>query len=262
MSDRFTKDKMTWLDQVFRDRSISQIGFKIAYAIAQHMNRQKLWAWPTYETLSNEVRADRRSAIRNVDMLERRGHLTISRARGRHPNRYRWLIGDGQPPQGDGVNGDSGVTVEADPNGDSGVTVETPNGDICHHPTVTFDASNSDTTTPQNTLKNTLRNPLRDATPKKGGRTKKTRTSLPSTFCLAQQQLDDAQRIAGWNAKRAASEFERFKDNHRAKANVFADWPAAWRNWCRNGAEFDQRNPTKNALNGSMELPDEQQRRR
>ena len=93
MSDRFTRDKLTWLDQVFRDRAITNLGFKIAYAIASHVNRKTLEAWPTHETLENETGASRSSIIRAIAELERAGHLAVTRVHGRHRvNRYRWIV--------------------------------------------------------------------------------------------------------------------------------------------------------------------------
>lgn len=38
-----------------------------------------------------------------------------------------------------------------------------------------------------------------------------------------------------------AAEWEKFSDHHHAKGTRFADWPAAWRNWCRNAVAFAQR---------------------
>jgi hypothetical protein len=36
-------------------------------------------------------------------------------------------------------------------------------------------------------------------------------------------------------------EFAKFLDHHRAKRTIFADWPAAWRNWKRRAAEWSSR---------------------
>lgn len=38
----------------------------------------------------------------------------------------------------------------------------------------------------------------------------------------------------------AEAEAERFRDHHTAKANLFADWPAAWRTWVGNGVRYAQ----------------------
>lgn len=45
----------------------------------------------------------------------------------------------------------------------------------------------------------------------------------------------DKRRIGAVEAK---EQFERFIDHHRSKANEFADWHAAGRNWLRNTAKF------------------------
>jgi hypothetical protein len=102
MSDRFTRDKLTWLDQVHADRGVSPLAFKLAYAVASYVNRKTLEAWPTHETLTNETGASRSSIIRSVAELERAGHLAVKRAHGRHlVNVYRWIIkrGNDDEPQ-------------------------------------------------------------------------------------------------------------------------------------------------------------------
>ena len=54
-------------------------------------------------------------------------------------------------------------------------------------------------------------------------------------------QIEEAERLAGWDAARAHEEFDKFRDYHREHASRFRDWPAAWRNWCRKGRQFDER---------------------
>jgi hypothetical protein len=46
--------------------------------------------------------------------------------------------------------------------------------------------------------------------------------------------------LSGRDLGRAFAEFERFENYHRSKGTRFADWRAAWRTWCSNGAKFDR----------------------
>lgn len=38
----------------------------------------------------------------------------------------------------------------------------------------------------------------------------------------------------GMSAGERREEWEHFEDYHRAHGSLMADWPAAWRTWCRN----------------------------
>ncbi len=45
---------------------------------------------------------------------------------------------------------------------------------------------------------------------------------------------------AGMTTETARDEAHRFADHHAARDSRFADWPAAWRNWCRRHADFSR----------------------
>lgn len=58
-----------------------------------------------------------------------------------------------------------------------------------------------------------------------------------------------------------ATQMANFRDHHAAAGNLFADWPAAWRKWCRNAPTFarwtpspQQNSPTRLALVELAEL--------
>ncbi|WBT05041.1 helix-turn-helix domain-containing protein [Brevundimonas vesicularis] len=51
MSDRFTADKLAWLEQVQDDGELSATVFAVAFGIARHLNRETGDAWPSQATL-------------------------------------------------------------------------------------------------------------------------------------------------------------------------------------------------------------------
>lgn len=69
---------------------------------------------------------------------------------------------------------------------------------------------------------------------------RKAKRSLPEQWTPG-----DAEREAATNAGMAPEhrreQWDQFRDHHAAKGSVMADWPAAWRTWCRNWRKF---NPT------------------
>jgi Helix-turn-helix domain len=218
MSDRFVADKLAWLDAVASDRRVGLLGFRVAFAIASHVNRKMLQAWPTYETLANEVGVKPRSVMRAIEELEGAGHLSISRTRGHHPNRYRWILGaEPELPLGEETVTEESplgpqetVSPESpldDANGDTGVTEQQPQ-------TVTLQATNSDSTVnkqchqshPEHFEEHSEEHIEGHNGQKRGGRTRKRRTSLPSTFHIAEQQFADAERIAGWDTSQEPRE--------------------------------------------------------
>ena len=72
-----------------------------------------------------------------------------------------------------------------------------------------------------------------------GGRKKQRpakATSVPDNFPLT----DDLKEWASKNVPNLDMEVqtEAFLDHHRSKGNNFIDWPAAWRKWIRNAAEW------------------------
>ena len=60
------------------------------------------------------------------------------------------------------------------------------------------------------------------------------RTKLPDEFYPDQTGIDKA-TVSGIAI---SAELERFKDFHRGKGNVMADWQAAWRTWVGNAVKF------------------------
>jgi hypothetical protein len=75
------------------------------------------------------------------------------------------------------------------------------------------------------------------------------KTRLPSEFQFSPAMAAYAAQ-EGFAGQEGFLLFERFCDHHRSKANVMADWMAAWRNWVRNEVKF-----SKQRMNGNGHAP-------
>lgn len=91
-SKQFTRDVFAWLDQVFADPEIPPSGFKLAFAISQHVNRKTGKAWPSQKTLGDEIGISDRATRTMLDRLRARGHLSIEVGHGPgQSSKYRML---------------------------------------------------------------------------------------------------------------------------------------------------------------------------
>ena len=89
-SKSFTSDKLDWLDQVVSDRKLRDFSFKVAYAIAQHINAESKIAYPGHARLATLLGASRRGIQKAISDLKQRNHLEVSSRTGRgHVNEYR-----------------------------------------------------------------------------------------------------------------------------------------------------------------------------
>src|SRR5436309_10374497 len=92
----FTGDIFRWLDQVAIDPDLPPSAFKIAYVIAEHVNRQSGDAWPSSRTIATACALSQPSVIDLVPKLVANGHLALEPGRaGRgHSHRYRLILKD------------------------------------------------------------------------------------------------------------------------------------------------------------------------
>ena len=65
MSDDFTAKKSRWLAQIASDPNVSAFDFRVAFLIAEHLNRKTGDAWPSQKTLVRRTGKSER-AIRNA----------------------------------------------------------------------------------------------------------------------------------------------------------------------------------------------------
>jgi hypothetical protein len=113
-SDDYTKDRFDWLDQVAADPKLPASAFKVSYAIATSLWRNKgtvtlvtpdtkesdnvREAWIGTRDLADMISMSRFTVMNMVDRLKERGHLEFDpgkQGRG-HANHYR-LVRKGEP---------------------------------------------------------------------------------------------------------------------------------------------------------------------
>lgn len=89
-------EREQWLDQLIADPGLKSSYFRVAWAIACHMNRNENgWAWPGFNRLAEKAGLKRRATIYAVNWMESRGHLRIVRKRNgdrNDPNHYRPIL--------------------------------------------------------------------------------------------------------------------------------------------------------------------------
>ena len=95
-ASQFTSDIFRWLDQVAIDPDLPPSAFKIAYVIAEHVNRQSGDAWPSSRTIATACALSQPTVIELVPKLVTNGHLALEPGRaGRgHSHRYRLIPKD------------------------------------------------------------------------------------------------------------------------------------------------------------------------
>ena len=83
----------------------------------------------------------------------------------------------------------------------------------------------------------------------------KAKRSSPKTKIAEDEQPVDSDlefaRSAGMESRQVREEWEKFRDFHRGKGNVMADWRAAWRTWVRNLEKFSARASPAGRSNGT-----------
>lgn len=106
--------------------------------------------------------------------------------------------------------------------------------------------------------------------PRKASRAKlRTQISEDAQPCEKDRASADE---AGLTAEQFRTEWRRFRDYHKAKGSLMADWSAAWRTWLGNASQFQRAPPSRagplsgqcrNGLGAiAMEMVEDERRRR
>ncbi len=95
----FRRAKMEWFGALARDPSVWRKGrahLPVAWQIAEHLNRQKSYAWPKMETIANIIGSSKTSVVDALKFLRAECWLfaEVSRKRG---NRYALNLAKVQP---------------------------------------------------------------------------------------------------------------------------------------------------------------------
>ncbi|MBM3652094.1 MAG: helix-turn-helix domain-containing protein [Alphaproteobacteria bacterium] len=91
----FHREKFRWLDQLRADPELTPLAFLLAYVLADLVNAQRGYAWPSIARLASECRVTERGVQKIIRRLVECGHLSVELGQGRREtNHYRWIIKD------------------------------------------------------------------------------------------------------------------------------------------------------------------------
>jgi hypothetical protein len=81
----------------------------------------------------------------------------------------------------------------------------------------------------------------------RGGARKRPNVEMPQNWAPSADHREKGRKL-GLDVARVDAEAERFRDHHRARGAVFADWDAAFRNWLGNVPKFNASGPGPGAV--------------
>jgi hypothetical protein len=73
---------------------------------------------------------------------------------------------------------------------------------------------------------------------------------LPDNWVLGSEEIEVAQRIAGWDLDTTQDQFNRFKSWHKKHGKRYVDWFATWECWCVTGRDHDKEQARKHRPEG------------
>jgi len=93
MADRFTADKLAWIEQITRDAGLGHFAARVGVIIASHLNRETGEAFPGQERIASLTGASTRQVQRALKELAGRLHVAVEVRHGpNQSSRYRPLI--------------------------------------------------------------------------------------------------------------------------------------------------------------------------
>jgi hypothetical protein len=211
----------------------------VAVALARYFNSKTEEAFPSVDTLADELDTDRRNAQHALDRLVRAEWLTRTRSRGRGPNHYRISFPSTYYSTRSTACDD---TLFNSNEAASTAYHRTPDRVSAHPEPRGITRPNLEE------LRLEPRTPRRRAaqtspTSRKAGI---KGTTIPKGWELATPHLASARQLAGWDADRAEEERQKFVDWHTDHETERRDWSGRaaaqlWQNWCRQGRTIDKR---------------------
>jgi hypothetical protein len=93
--DAHTRNVFNWLDKILGDDTLPPAAFKVAYFIAQSINRSSGLAWPSCRTIADAIgfkRESRGGVLKLLKALRLRGYLEIIPGNVHQSNRYRIIL--------------------------------------------------------------------------------------------------------------------------------------------------------------------------
>ena len=134
--DAFTRERWAWLKQVAADDGLTPFAFRVAFILADHLNRESRLSWPSQDRIGEVLRATRKGIQGAIAQLAERDHIAVIPSTNRKGgNRYRPILQ--QPVEDlDNANGSTHEHIshvthgshEDDPHATRGSTVMPPAG--------------------------------------------------------------------------------------------------------------------------------------
>ena len=236
MAANFVSRKLSWLEAIARDRSMPRSAVVVAALLATHyFNGKTGEAWPSERTLAIDTGMTPANVRMGIDRLVDARLLVRTPGGPRTSNRYRiprrWKVPERPCQQGRSALVSNSTSAPASNSA----------APLSARPEPGKEPVNG---TPERTP-GTRRLGKADGTarsvPRHAAGQQQRSTRLPPDWTCGDAELADARDIASWEPERARAEFERFLDYHRSEDTRGRSWSRYWRNWCRKGAEIDQR---------------------
>lgn len=111
MSDRFTAEKLAWLEQIATSPDLSPLAKVVAFIIGtKYLNRETGDAWPAIETLAADAGKGKTQVQEAAKTLQASGHITITVTPGGRgkTNRYRPVLKPSDFPEGNNAKPSGG----------------------------------------------------------------------------------------------------------------------------------------------------------
>jgi hypothetical protein len=226
-----------------------------AHLVHRYANQQRT-CWPTQQGVADDLKVSLSTVKRAVAELVATGAIVTNRSRrddGKLGRNSYWMPMDQRPGQ---TPGDRGTDL-----GVSGVSAAQIQGSTqTPSPGVYLDPSGNQTQEGnQKELAASLEAepeqlPLlrADLVPEQKAPRRKPRTAIPENWDASAIAIKQAQEDGSWTKATFRTEVENFKDYHRAKGNLMADWDAAFRTWMRNAKKFAAARPRAQSRPGPV----------
>lgn len=213
----------------------------VAVALARYFNSKTEEAFPSVDTLAEELDTDRRNTQRALDRLVKAEWLKCTRSRGRNPNYYRISFpATYYGARSTACDGTSFKGTEAAPTACHQTANRVPtHSEPCAVTRPNLEEPRMEPRTPWCTAPQDNSAGVRK-------RTSTKRTTIPKNWELTTTLLASARQLAGWDADRAEEERQKFVDWHTDHETERRDWSGRaaaqlWQNWCRQGRTIDKR---------------------
>jgi primosomal protein N' len=86
----FTSRKMDWMTAAAYDRRLKPSDFRIAFVIAQHINKKTGKAFPSREEIADKANTSVPTVKRTIKLLQETGWITVRRKRSYDPKVKGW----------------------------------------------------------------------------------------------------------------------------------------------------------------------------